>query len=233
MSNSNTCAAVEPRPWYVSVTVVWKELGNFPALRDAIWPFLRRRRLPAHHVAVPCDSWHSTVFAVLRINRVPPEYDTFGDFANQLFKRLRRYPSLKQGLARRLKPLKLVAKEFRCHDDGTTVQFRKNDDLKRLRINLRKFFRPHVNRLIGSMVSADGTPPVVESLLDHREKSSGNKLYGSFVRSPSRADSSVLRWKKPIRPIVRLRCNRFHLLVSDDALTNPRQPDVNDLLFIR
>jgi len=242
MSNSDTCAALSPRPWSVSVTLVWQDSDDFYQLRDALWPFLRPGRLPVHHLEVARESWHSTIFAVLQINRVSRDREPFSQFANDIFTRLRRYQSFEEDLRSKLRPLKVVAHEVRCYDDGTTVQFQESSDLEQLRTGLRKFFRRHVSRVVSSTVSAYGTPavggmrPIVESLLDDAKKSWGRTLFGSIARSPCRADSlrhsNGLRWIEKIKPKpVTLQCNRFHLLVSDAALTNPRQLNENDLLF--
>lgn len=236
MLTSDACAPLGPRPWYVSVTLLWRELDNFSALRRAIELFRKRRQLPVHHVAVYPESWHSTILAVFQINRVPASNDAFEGFADSLFKQLTDYGELRRGLKSTLKPVTFVAHQVRCFDDGTTIQFQDSEDLKQLRTDLRDLFRPYVGALVGSTVSAYGTPargglrPIVESLLDHQTKSSGKRLFGSFARSSCRADSSVLRWEEQIRPL-QLRCNRFHLLVSDDVLANPRRLDQNDLLF--
>jgi len=240
MSNSNTCAAEGPRPWYVSVTALWCELVNFPALRLAVEAFLESRRLPVHHLAVPPDSWHSTVLEVLRINWFPTKDDrddTFSSFATSLFTQLRGHPGLEKSLKKALKPLTLEAYEVRCHDDGTTVQFKESNDLEELRTCLRELFRRSVTELADSTVSKYRTQaagkmhPVVEPLVDSSKKNRGSLFYGSFARSPSRADSSILRWIKQIKPAIPLSCTRYHLLVSDEALTNPRQLGENDLLF--
>ncbi len=110
MSDSNTCRVALPRPWYVSVTALWRELDNFPALHSALKLFLRAHKLPVHHVRVPFDSWHSTVFAVLQINRVPTNEVAFADFGNELFTQLVAHRGLMASLARTLKDIGVEAR---------------------------------------------------------------------------------------------------------------------------
>ena len=223
MSNPSGRAPAESRPWYLSVTFRWRDdQQNFPHLKRTVEAFLDPEQLPIHHTPVPDSSWHSTVFAILQINRVSRHNESFADFATFLLGRLTKQKGFDEALASKFKQFEALVREVRCYDDGTTVQFHDNDHLEVLRNDLRGFFRDRVSELVAATVSAYGTPavgwmrPIVESLLDEEKKSCGKLLFGSIARSACRSDSSVLRWKTTIDSgEVKLECRKLRLLVSD------------------
>lgn len=216
----------------------WSELSGFGNLRKVISGYLSFPPLPVHHILVPEISWHSTIIAILQINRTNASTLGFQEFCNAIFADLINAGRLRQEISGVLKPFDFVAQEIRCFDDSTTIQFQDNKAVDKLRSSLRPILSPHVARIIGFYSHLydrrSGQSPedrvIIESLLDHKAKSIGTKLFGSIARSPCRQDTSCIQWEEPIKE-VRLTCNKLHLLVSDDALTNAHLDNVNDLLF--
>jgi hypothetical protein len=119
-----------------------------------------------------------------------------------------------------LSGLSLEACKVRVFDNGTTIQFRDNDRLARFRDRARAVLSEPVAKLVATYSSG-----LIQPMLDDCTKSRGPKAFGSIARSPCRSDKSDLRWEMALDKPVPLTFKRVHLLVSDDALTNPRDND--------
>ena len=217
----------EHRPWYLSVTMLWHELDGFnkyqQAIRRTIGEDPRLRKLPFHHCEVKKTSLHSTIFAILEINLILCSSESSAEeLSKEVFREFFKNKDLKKDISKILNcfALEVTPKEIRCYDNNTTIQFCDIPNLEETRTQLRSILQPHVRRVIDLYPSA-------KSLLSDESKSKGARLFGSIARSPCRSDTSFLRWKCSICSPP-LRCEKIHLLVSDDALTNYRD-DQNDI----
>ena len=214
------------RTWYLSLTAKWCEADGFSDLQQVLAEYVEY--FPLHHVLVPERSLHSTVFAILGINDKPSNFDSVNNYATSLFERLHKNTDLVNNIQKAFRkafrrPLKVIAYNLKCFDNGTTVQFEPNKQLEEFRDSVRPHFESPVKALINNSL-------LLESLLCNQNKSCGAKFYGSVARSPSRRDAAVLRWKESL-PGTTLTFRRIHLLVSDDALTNPLCPGKNDIFI--
>lgn len=218
-----------PRPWYLSLTLVWEDdQAGLSKLNQALRGLLAARQLvcPAHHRLVPRKARHSTAFAILKINRVPCPGMSLRQLARELLMQLA--PTVRVDLAEAWgSGLSLEAHEVRAYDDATAVQFRARPDgcLADFRDRARKILAKQVGELLSAYPSG-----VLESLIYDCTKSRGDNAFGSIARSPCRSDKSDLRWALSLTDPVTLTFTGVHLLTSDDALTNPRTPGEDYLI---
>ena len=218
-------ATSKPRPWFISLTAIWRDADGYQKLRRRLESETEYR--PAsHHVRVRRSSWHSTVFALAELGPGANANQSASERGAKLLKELAT-TELCSALSR-LAPFDVVADELSCYDSGTAVQFSSDSDLGAMRDCIRKVVKEPVECLLGSPPFAtDG----IESLCDDQKKSAGPHFYGSIARSPCTLDDSSLRWKRPLSPTVPLHFDRLHLLVSDQALTNPLIRSKTDVLI--
>ena len=230
MKNNSTSQVSNARPWYLSLTAKWVEAEGFSDLKQILVDYMKRFPPPSHHVLVPEPSWHSTVFAILKINDKPIDVDSESKYATTLFEHLLTTTDLVDNIRQVFRPLQMTAQELKFFNDGTTVQFKSNEQLRGFRDSVRPLFESPVEALINDSVGGASNSPFLECLLRHKYKSCGAKFYGSVARSPSSQDKSSPR--RTVRlPGTTLTFRRIHLLVSDDALTNPLCPGKNDFFI--
>lgn len=215
-----------PRSWFLSLTAIWLEAAGFHELRSALEASLEAHPLAGHQILLPVSAWHSTAFAILKITGVRNTEQSGSEHAASLLHKLREEADIVQKIRQVFRPFTVTAKERRCFDDSTTVQFVDSPDLE----SFRKAIRPILEGPVATMVSHSTPSCKLESLLYDQNKSQGNRFFGSIARSPFPCDSSFFRWELPLSPIS-LTFNRIHLLVSDDALTNPRDLDTDIPIF--
>ncbi len=184
---------------------------------------LQETALPVHHNLVPLSSWHSTVFAIVKITGKRPTCESGSEEAENLLRRIGTSEVVAR-LCDAYEPLTVTSESRKCFDNNTTVQFAPTPGLKEFREKVRRVFEPGLNAILDESKGSFR----VESKLDDIWKSQGSSFFGSVGRSLSRSDTDFLRWQCPLSS-VSLTFAVIHLLVSDDALTNPRKVGQSDL----
>lgn len=226
-----------PRPWFISLALLWSddvcgmyELGRAIEYAQKEAPLEKRLIIPPNHTWIPELVWHSTAFAVVEINHQPNEDSPQREFAREIFKQVATLPRLRKLAKAWTKAfpngLQLEAFSVWVHDDGTVVQFRQKQQSETHRFNSPlEHFRDTSYRLLSRRVSTlVGSYPAtkLKQLIRHPYKSAGSRVYGSIARSPCRSDRADLRYAVEIKPSVDFTFTHAHLVVSDEALTNPR-----------
>jgi hypothetical protein len=220
------------RPWYISFTALWKDAKNFEYLREMLFDDLGcLKHRPAHHLPVRKDEWHSTIFAVLRINGWDEKkYRSAEDNALTILRQLVSTCKTEiETLKASFTPFSLEAYELVCFDNGMAVQFRQTDGtLSKFRkttenaLSTRiKDYCNHINESpFGSEWQRVNDRSIVESLSDDLNKNQGGNAFGSVARSSHPDDVRVVRWRMAIGPI-ELTFKKLYLLQSDETLSNP------------
>jgi hypothetical protein len=221
---------VAPRPWFLSITAVWSHAEGFANLRSALLDSARLPDvLPAHHVLVRESGWHSTVFAVLRINGWDASTGTAEEHALRLLEGLQGQGAIVERLRKAFTPIRVEAHQVTCYDAGVSVQLRATDDaLAAFRAQAWTILREPVLALCdvenatehGESFRAKHGRCAVEPLLLDPNKNGGSNAFGSVARSPIQEEAMVVRWRRSIRP-VQLEFPHIYLLHSDAAMTNP------------
>jgi hypothetical protein len=241
-----------PRPWYISLTAIWKEAENFDALAKwsrallrtwALQPSEALRRA-GNHVPIPRDSWHFTLLAIMKINGYPGGTQNMRKFAGRIFQPVPSDNALVGDLRAGFKPFTAKLDRVRCFDDGTTLEFECGKALEDFRNHARRVLGAPVSSLVSLHTNSEAGRrfretwgvPLVESTLDDPNKNYGMRAFGSIARSPFRSDRSVERWHEEFKlndvnekAPPELKFSRIHLLISDEMLTNPRVPEAEDV----
>lgn len=226
------CRPQLPRPWYISLTAVWREGSKSDSeLRKVVAPYLLRRA--GHHLLVPLRSWHFTVLAIMQFNG-HPKAQNMRDFARSVFSTLRSKKKLLTDLQSEFLPFNADAYEIRCYDDALALQFHCGKELGRFRNHARDLLSEpvaelttwHKNSVDGQLFRVDSRVELVESILYDRNKNFDTRAYGSIARSPCPSDDSIERWRESLDG-PSLEFNKIHLLVSDEMLTNRRHKDID------
>jgi hypothetical protein len=72
----------------------------------------------------------------------------------------------------------------------------------------------------------------INSLVDaDTSKNKGDRAFGSIARSSCRSDKSIERYRVSLQEQIKFNFKHIHLLTSDEALTNPRIPNVEDFII--
>jgi hypothetical protein len=214
------------RPWYLSLSLVWDDASGLNELNEALG---KTFRLPCNQILVPQESRHCTAFAIVQINGVPAKGDSLQQFGRELMSQLE--PIVRNDLSKAWRKscssdgLTLTASKLRVFDDGTTVQFARNEELSEFRDRVRGLLMPIMGNLIGHYPEG-----LAESMIHDCPKSRGPEAWGSIARSPCRSDGSELRWEARLK-LIPVKFKKVHLLVSDHAMTNPREPMLDDHLI--
>jgi len=222
-----------PRPWYTSLTAVWKDADKFAAL---VKPS-KALQLAGNHVLIPEDCWHFTVLAIMKLNGHPDGTQNMREFADRVFEPIRSDNDVRQRLQNGFKCFTAEVYEVRCSDKGMTLQFECGERLRDFRNHARRVLSEpvaalvslHTNSETGRRFREARGIPLVESILDDPNKNYGTRAFGSIARSPCWSDASNERWSEPLKG-VGLKFNRIHLLVSDEMLTNPRRTEEDILI---
>lgn len=201
--------------WYVSLTLRWSDLRGASA--DAFREWCVAQPVRWNHLKLDPRSWHSTVYAIARIDAVSglgPD-DTMHAGALAVLNRLR-----DAGLHRsfgQLHRLEIVPHELRYYANATSVQFKPHLDEHAL-CTMRGEIRGLLN---GVRISIDGV--ATQFPFDDKNKNEGNRLYGSLGKSPSEQSNNPKQQVVPLDEALRrpLTADQLILTVSDDALTNP------------
>jgi hypothetical protein len=212
-----------PRPWFISLTAIWHEATGFEALHSAVVASLESRPLPGHQLLLPRSVWHSTAFAILQITGKENSHQTGSDHAAGFLRAIGTQAIVDQ-IRAAFQPFTVTVSDRKCFDDSTTVQFNNSTDIEGFRRSVQPILTEHLKGIL----SSTNHGVTLDSLVTDRHKSQGNRFFGSIARSPFPLDTSFYRWQEPLAP-VSLTFNSIHLLVSDDALTNPRSVDVTDI----
>ena len=201
-----------PRPWYLSIAAKWSEAEGFGSLKPCLEALLRE--LPFHHLLIPIDSWHSSLFAVAKFTEFP-NGKAAALHAREIFQELVADPNLVEELQKSFEPFSVQPDKLSCFDNGTTVNFHPSNQLTKLRDAFRR-------ALLSPFESVAEDRKGIQSLLQDENKSRGSKFFGSIARSPYPADLSMLRWERSLPELLPLVFRRVYFLVSDEALMNPR-----------
>jgi hypothetical protein len=203
-----------PRFWYLSITAIWSEADNFSSLKSCLEG--RRQQfdnLPFHHIRIPSECWHSSLFAMAKVTEFPSG-TTAALHVEEVFQEFLTFTGLVKQLRGCFKPFSVQPAKLKCFDSGTTVEFKENYALSALRNRFRC-------ALLRPFESVARNRRGIESLLQDEKKSRGPKFFGSIARSPHRADQSALRWEKDLPDLEPLKFKGAYFLVSDEALMNP------------
>lgn len=204
---------MDPRPWFLSFTAIWKEAEDFNALREKSRVFLRC--IPFNHLPVKKDYWHCTVLPLLRTRKFLSGVSA-EDFMLSLCENI--WDSFSPKVVS-LPPLRVEANSVIAFDLGTCIQFSSIDgSLKSIRDNLRNHTQAHIDQLLTR------NDCLVSELEPPNRKNSGNDTYGSIARALTQESDSV-RWQLKIEPKISLRFMGIYLLASDEYLSNPSAHD--------
>ncbi len=227
-----------PRPWYISLTAVWKEAKNFPDLLKLVTR-TNASRPAGNHVHMPQGCWHFTVLAIMKLSGCPGGTPNMREFAGRVFEPIRRDNAIVKALQKGFKGFAAEVYEVRCTDKGMTLQFECKEPLEDFRNHARRVLGAPVSALVGLHTNSETGRrfreawgvPLVESILDDPKKNYGTQAFGSIARSPCRSECDIERWREPLERVA-LKFDRIHLLVSDEMLTNPRCP-AEDVRIVR
>src|SRR6266850_2042666 len=235
-------AAHRSRPWYVSLTAVWKDdAKNYLRLVDLVKKSEFAYELAGNHIALPHRSRHCTVLAIVKLNGHPSGTQHMREFAARVFEPIRSNGRLIRELRAKFKSFKSFTAnvyEVRCCDNGLALQFECDQTLEDFRNYARTalngpvsvLVREHTNSEVGLRFRKERGVELVESILDDPSKNYGLKAFGSMARSACRSDGSTERWRESLTGVA-VKFKRIHLLVSDEMLTNPRSPEREDILI--
>jgi hypothetical protein len=182
---------------------------------------------PHHHIAVDRRARHLTVLVLMRFPASIAQTGPLDEVAKEVFFSM----SIDNTTTCELGSLMvdgidLDAYEIRSYDSATAIQFRGDGRLAKFREVGRKILAPIVE---GSLsLFPDG---MIEPMIHGSQKNFGDLAYGSIARSPLPGELDCERWRRAISNPVRFRFTRIHLLVSDEALTNPRTEGLDDLVI--
>jgi hypothetical protein len=226
-----------PRPWYISLTAVWKDAANYPNPNDLIAALRVPSQLAGNHVLIPQHCWHFTVLAIMKLNGQPDGTQNIRVFAGRIFEPIRSDKALLGTLRGGFRPFTAKVDEVRCYDDGMVLQFECGEPLKGFRNHARTaldgpvsvLVSRHTNSEAGRRFKEEWGVELVESILDDPNRNYGTRAFGSIARSPCRSDGSTERWREQLDG-VDLVFREIRLLVSDEMLTNPRSPGEEDVL---
>lgn len=207
------------RPWFISLTAKWQESRTFELFESAIRKAMEGRILPYFHKKIPPPALHSTVVAIAEFSVFPP-HGPAEEYLQSAFKALATR-DVCQKISSHFEPFSVIAKQLRCWDRGTVVQFADSPDVKAMREAFVKELKEPVE-LLGR--GRNGFRP----MLNDSSKSVGGAFFGSWARSVHSTDTNQLRWETDLDDEPALTFDSIYLLVSDDALTN-RHSEANSV----
>ncbi len=219
---------MKPRPWYISLTAILNDDTKATTKLEKVLSEMDISSIyPQHHIEVNSIARHLTILALLRINTLPSSFTNYCEFSRCLFSSLITDDHVLKLITNYFGfGLSLDAYELRIFDSGTVIQFRGNQELASFREVAKVALLKPVTKLVNSF--PEGT---TESLIDDPVKNVGNHAFGSIARSPTLSEIHIERYRKTLKREVNFNFRYIHLLVSDDALTNPRIINTDDIII--
>lgn len=218
------------RPWFLSVTALWQDAVGFNNLKKMLHNDLNLYELlPGHQISIRESSWHSTFFAICKINGWDSKKLTAEENAISLLNEFtKKNQLLLEDFVNIYKEISIEAYELICFDSGSAIQFRDIDNsLLKFRESVKKILEIPIIELCDSKNESGfgkrwkdwNYGSLIDSLHSDTYKNSGGNAFGSVARSVNSNDANIIRWRQKFTPIV-LKFNKLYLLHSDEMLTN-------------
>lgn len=201
--------------WYVSLTLRWEDVEGKD--KDPFLNWCAQQTVRWNHVRMERKSWHSTVYAIARLDSTGP-HQTMRLAAREVLDYLRMKNFSDQ--LRTLERFKIAAYELRYYVGTTSIQFEGlNGKIPKIRQNITDWLSSLQKPFSWTHCEFpfwDGT------------KNAGERFFGSIGRAPVPENGNSLQQIVSLHGVIKgiaekplLHANKLILTISDDALTNP------------
>ena len=198
--------------YYVSIALLWKGYSALEATVDKL-----AGRIPWTHHLVPLGARHCTLYAIAQLRGFDGSYSTPAEAMRSMLERLPR-AGVEKILQVHLGHFRIRPSEFRIYENSSSIQFlveRGSVDLMRKDLS---------NLFAGFSLPPDNFTRVDFPIWD-KHKNQGDRLFGSFARRLEPNDDNPLLHRESLCEIAPFEPESVQITVSDDALTNIREPN--------
>jgi hypothetical protein len=199
--------------YYISIALLWEDYVELQKKVDEL-----RSRIPWSHCLVRKAAWHCTLFAIARLVDFRNPYSTPSEAMQSVLEDLPK-DDIERILKAHLNSLRVRASEFRIYENSSNIQFLAVDNGSSI---------AQVRRELSGALARFSLPLNASVCLDFpmvdKAKNEGKLLYGSFARRAEQLQDNRLLHQESIE-LQFFEPKSLQVTVSDDALTNIRQPD--------